>query len=38
MSLELVKALLTILKICMENDDCHKCPLRAFCKKMPTEW
>ena len=38
MSIELVKALLLILKTCMENQDCKKCQLRQFCKKIPTEW
>lgn len=38
MSLELVKALLTILKVCIDNDDCRKCPLKEFCKKIPSEW
>lgn len=31
MSLELVKALLLILRVCMENEDCKKCPLKPFC-------
>lgn len=38
MSLELVKALLTILKVCIDNDDCKKCSLKEFCKKIPSEW
>lgn len=38
MSLELIKALLAILKVCIDTDDCRKCPLKEFCRKMPTEW
>lgn len=38
MSLELVKALLLIAKICAANKNCQECPLKEFCKKMPSEW
>lgn len=38
MSPELVKALLAILKVCIDNDDCSKCQLKEFRKKMPSEW
>ena len=38
MSLELVKALLIIVKICVANDDCRKCALKEFCGKLPSEW
>ena len=38
MSLELVKALLLIAKICAANQDCKECSLKEFRKKMPSEW
>ena len=38
MSLELVKALLLIVKVCIDNTDCRECELKEFCKKIPSEW
>ena len=38
MSLELARALLTIVKYCASCDDCASCPLRDFCGKIPLEW
>ena len=38
MSLELVKALLTIAQTCAAAIDCDRCPLKEFCDKMPSEW
>lgn len=38
MSVELVKALLTIVKFCVNNDNCKTCALKEFCGKIPTEW
>ena len=38
MSLELVKALLTIVKVCAAAVDCARCPLKEFCGKVPTAW
>ena len=38
MSLELVKALLLIAKVCTSAIDCDKCPLKEFCEKSPAEW
>ena len=33
MSVELVKALLTIVRYCASCEDCKKCPLKEFCDK-----
>ena len=38
MSPELVKALLAILKVCIDTNDCRKCQLKEFCRKIPAEW
>lgn len=38
MSIELVKALLLIAKICASAISCDKCAFREFCGKEPTEW
>ena len=38
MSPELVKALMAILKVCIDTNDCRECLLKDFCKKMPSEW
>ena len=33
MSIELVKALLTIVRYCASYEDCKSCPLKEFCGK-----
>lgn len=33
MSIELVKALLTIVRNCASQDNCKECPLKEFCGK-----
>lgn len=33
MSIELVKALLTIARYCASTSNCGECPLREFCGK-----
>lgn len=33
MSIELVKALLTIVRACASNENCEECPLKEFCGK-----
>lgn len=38
MSIELVKALLMIARVCAAAIDCDRCPLKEFCGKMPSEW
>ena len=38
MTVELLKALVTILESCLEQDSCKECPMRHFCGKMPAEW
>lgn len=38
MSIELVKALLLISKICIDTCDCRECVLKEFCHKIPSEW
>ena len=37
-SVEIVQALLLILKLCLSIQDCTKCKLKDFCGKLPTEW
>ena len=38
MSIELVKALLYIAKVCIACGDCEKCVMHDFCGKLPSEW
>ena len=38
MSMELVKALLTIVKTCANAPGCDSCQLQDFCGKIPSEW
>lgn len=38
MTIELLQALIIILKFCYEQKNCNKCPLRDLCGKMPCEW
>lgn len=38
MSIELVKALLMIAKVCANATSCQKCALKEFCGKIPSEW
>jgi hypothetical protein len=38
MSIELVKSLIHIARVCAAAVDCGKCELKEFCHKMPTEW
>ena len=38
MSLELVKALLLIAKICANSISCDKCVMKEFCGKIPSDW
>ena len=38
MSLEIVKALIAIAKLCAIQPDCAKCPLRDYCGKQCQEW
>ena len=38
MSIELVKALLLIAKVCAEQSNCNECPMREFCQKQPMSW
>ena len=38
MELDLLKAILTILKSCESQKSCKNCPLRELCGKMPCEW
>lgn len=38
MSVELVKALLIIAKVCAAAGDCSVCQLKEFCGKIPLEW
>lgn len=38
MTLELLKALVTVLDFCTMQDNCKNCPMAYFCNKMPIEW
>ena len=38
MSIELVKALILIVKYCADQSSCNTCVLRDFCGKIPSEW
>lgn len=38
MAIELVKALLTIVKHCFNSENCAECEMREFCGKIPSEW
>lgn len=38
MSLELVKALLLLVKVCANSIDCKECPIKEFCGKLPSDW
>lgn len=38
MDLALVKALLLIVKYCIQCDNCKACVLKSFCGKIPVEW
>ncbi len=38
MALELVQALITIVKHCFDCGNCSKCSMKEFCGKIPTEW
>ena len=38
MSLELVKALLMLARVCASALSCDECPLKEFCGKIPSEW
>lgn len=38
MTLEVIKALLIIARVCASAVSCKQCPLKEFCGKMPSEW
>ena len=38
MSVELVRALLIIAKVCAAAGNCADCQLKEFCGKIPLEW
>ena len=38
MDLNLFRAVLVILKQCIEQEDCRTCPFKDFCGKIPSEW
>lgn len=38
MTIELIKALLLIAKVCAASISCEKCTLKEFCGKIPSEW
>ena len=38
LSIELVKALITIVKHCVDCGNCAECPMRDFCGHIPSEW
>lgn len=38
MTVELVKALLLLAKVCASATSCNDCTLKEFCGKLPSEW
>ena len=38
MSVELVKVLLLIAKLCAQQTNCEECEMRDFCMKQPLSW
>ena len=38
MTIELVKALLYIAKVCVSQSSCEECPMKEFCMKQPSSW
>lgn len=38
LDLDVVKAIITITKLCAVQDSCADCPMRALCGKQPLEW
>lgn len=38
MPVEVLKALLVLLRYCLEQDNCKTCPMRDYCGKMPCEF
>lgn len=38
MTLELLRALVTIAEFCLEQNNCNTCPMKDLCAKMPCEW
>lgn len=38
LDLDVVKAIITIAKLCAVQDSCAECPMRALCGKQPLEW
>lgn len=37
MPIEVLKAIVTIVKFCMKQHKCAECPLKELCGKMPCE-
>lgn len=38
MAIELVKALLIIVRYCTACENCNECPMAEFCGKTPQDW
>lgn len=38
MAIELVKALLLIVRYCTSCENCKECPMAEFCGKTPQDW
>ena len=38
MDIEIVKALLLLVRVCSAQINCDKCPIKEFCGKMPINW
>lgn len=38
MTIELVRALLLIAKVCAQQTSCEECPMKEFCQKQPLSW
>lgn len=38
MTIDVLRALVTIFDFCYEQCNCNVCPLKDYCSKMPCEW
>lgn len=38
MTVEIMRALVMLADLCLEQNNCKDCPLRDVCGKMPCEW
>lgn len=38
MTLELLKAMVVILEMCLKQSSCKECPMQSYCQEMPCDW